>query len=215
MQTIESVNAKLAVIDNQYRLNNQFGQNATFGNGKLGMATGGQEMTRDDIIANFAKPMVNFGKEGGTRWDLIKNSPFGSTWDMWGIGKFDNYEDWKNWFMQEHPENEVLQVVQPMGGQITLPTKPSQPTTTTPTQPSLTGYPQPPTASNLQPTQIAWQSSVKPPTASIQPMTRVMPNISNLFNQGSQNQLSGMTSGWGNQFYEAWQNNNKPKMFGF
>ena len=94
--------------------------------GRLQTDTSSQEITRDDIIANLGRPY----KEG-TMWDLAKSGKYGF---MWGVESFDNYEDWKDWFMSQNPENVPLMIAQTKNGQQISPSQP----TTTPTS-SYTG----------------------------------------------------------------------------
>ena len=86
-----------------------------------GSGFGSGNQTRDDIIANFGRPMVGpIGSKNQTRFDMMKaimNSgryPWTSRFDMYDIGKYDTYDEWKNAFMTQYPNNDILSTYQRM-----------------------------------------------------------------------------------------------------
>lgn len=87
--------------------------------------------TRDELIAYFGDPYGGTGKQ--TRWDVIKGMQmrggYGAKIDPWGMKQFNTFDEWKNWFIQQHPTNEIVTNYQYKGIQPTT----TQPTTTTPT----------------------------------------------------------------------------------
>lgn len=190
-QTWEGIQAKLAAV----------GYKETQGRNRS--ENWGRPRTRDEMIAHFE-----------TDWDKLKNfwaanpETAAGTNDAFNLQKFNNFEDWKNWFMQQHPTNEV--VMSGWGNQAIST--------------------QSPTAPPVAPTGALWgnignaQPTIKQPTAT--PMTQpnpIAPSSQTGFDIGSsnyemwkkyfgnvnlpsgiigQNKFSGMTTGWENPYYK-------------
>ena len=59
--------------------------------------------TRDEMIAHFE-----------TDWDKLKGfwaanpETAASSADSFSLQQFDRFEDWRNWFIQQHPTNEIV-----------------------------------------------------------------------------------------------------------
>ena len=138
---------------------NQAGVKETFPGSKMYMASGYQDMTRDDIIAMLNKPVVGIGNH--TKWDIIKmmqgQGGYGVTIDPWGMKDFNTYDEWKNWFITQHPNNDILASYQTKGANMA-----TQPTATLPTmnQPAIS-----------QPT------TLQPTTSQLEGVTTTLPTI--------------------------------------
>lgn len=112
--------------------------------------------TRDEMIAHLEK-----------HWDRLKSfwathpEIADRTHDGFGFQKFDIFEDWKNWFIEQHPTNEVMGEGQP-------------PRPPRPTRPNV-GYSRP---SPTTPTYNRPGGTVPPPNTSIynQPLPGTVPS---------------------------------------
>ena len=84
---------------------------------------GSYTKTRDDVIANLNKPIDSgFGNHTThTTFDMMKmmmNSskyPLTPLFDMYGVGNYDTYDEWKNAYMAEHPNNDVIYTYELLG----------------------------------------------------------------------------------------------------
>ena len=89
MQNWEEIQAKLNAVSRKYKI--------------VGGSDWRRPRTRDEMIAHFE-----------TDWDKLKNfwaaNPkiAAGTNDAFNLMNFNNFADWKNWFMGQHPTNEIV-----------------------------------------------------------------------------------------------------------
>jgi len=188
MQTMESINAKLANVG-------QPGSQVYF-KGGTGGTDWNRPRTRDEMIAHFE-----------TDWDKLKNfwaanpETAAGTADAFNLQSFNTFGEWKNWFIQQHPTNEVVmgQGSQPTTGGANL----GQPNTNLP----QTGQPTPPV---MTPT---GQPNLAQPTTpsgngfdvgslNYKTWNNAFGNISLPGDTSAKNKLRGMTTGFDNPYFK-------------
>jgi len=118
-----------ALMANQGNFNAVNRTYGSYSNPNYGEATRwDRPRTRDEMISHFQ-----------TDWDKLKNfwaanpETAASSGDAFNLQKFNTFDEWKNWFIGQHPTNEI--VMGRLGGTFPTMNQPtiSQPTTNLPT----------------------------------------------------------------------------------